>query len=150
LLEEELSKEEGKEKELFSNNTNNSLYSFPDFSSTSFLNSKKKGIGKDNSSSTISIDSTKSFSNTLLEKIEQLGKLDNLTSIGIYKKLFCLFIYLFKQEVSLYIFDFPINSFFACKSINLSNSTFRSLQDFSQYYSSFLYCIQLLILENSI
>ena len=49
----------------------------------------------------------------------------------------------------MYIFDSPINSFFACKSINPSNKTLRGSQDLSQYYSFFLYCVQLLVLEHS-
>ena len=127
LDEEELSKEGG-EEELLSD-SNNSLHSSLG-SSTSSLSEEEEG-GEDDSSSTISVESTRSLSNTLLEKIEQLRKLDNLTSVRIHKKLLCLFIHLFKQELSLYIFDSPINSFFACKSINPSNSTLRGSQDLS-------------------
>jgi hypothetical protein len=147
LDEEELSKEEGEEEELPSGSDNDSLHSSLG-SSTSSLSGEEEG-GEDDSRSTISVDNTKSLSNALLEKIEQLGKLDNPTSVRIQEKLLCLFIHLFKQELSLYIFDSPINSFFACKSINPSNNTLRGLQDLSQYYSFFLYCTQLLVLENS-
>jgi hypothetical protein len=150
LDKEELSKEEGEEEELPSNSNNNSLHSSLGSSSTSPLSEEEEG-GEDDFSFTISVvDSTKSFSNALLKKIEQLRKLDNLTSVRIQEKLLCLFMHLFKQELSLYIFDSLINSFFACKSINPSNSTLRGLQDLSQYYSFFLYCTQLLVLKNSI
>jgi hypothetical protein len=129
LDEEELSKEGGEEEELLSNSDNDSLHSSLG-SSTSLLSNKEEG-GEDDSGSTISVDSTKSLFNTLLKKIEQLGKMDNLTSVRIHKKLLCLFMHLFKQELSLYIFDSFINSFFACKSINLSNNTLRGSQNLS-------------------
>jgi hypothetical protein len=57
---------------------------------------------------------------------------------------------LFKQELSLYIFDSFINSFFACKSINPKNYTLRGSLDLSKYYSFFLYSIQLIVLKSSI
>jgi hypothetical protein len=104
---------------------------------------------EEDASSTASASSTKSLSNTLLEKMEQLGEQDNLTSARIQEKLLCLFMHLFKQEPALYIFNSPINSFFACKSVNPSNSTLRGSLDLSRYYSFFLYCTQLLVLENS-
>jgi hypothetical protein len=130
LDEEELSREEGEEEELLSGSDNDSLHSPLGSSSTPPLSEEEEG-GEGDSSSTISVDSTKSLSNALLEKIEQLGKLDNPTSVRIHEKLLCLFIHLFRQELSLYIFDSPINSFFACKSINPSNNTLRGLQDLS-------------------
>ena len=90
--EQELSKEGWKE-ELLSDSDDSLRSSLG--SSTPPLSEKEEGR-RDNSSSTISVDSIKSLSNTLLEKIEQLRKLDNLTSARIYKKLLCLFIHLFK------------------------------------------------------
>jgi hypothetical protein len=151
--EEELDRGEG-EGEL-SSDGNDSSYSSLSSSSTPSLSSREGGRegeveGDEDSSSTTSVDSTRSLSNTLLEKIEQLGKLENPTSVRIQERLLCLFMHFFKQEPPLYIFDSPIHSFFACKSINPSNSTLRGSQDLSQYYSHFLYCAQLLVLENSI
>jgi hypothetical protein len=81
LDKEELSEEEREEEELLSGSDNDSLHSSLG-SSTSSLSGEEEG-GEDDSSSTISVDSTKSLSNTLLEKIEQLGKLDNPTSVRI-------------------------------------------------------------------
>ena len=83
---EELSKEK-EEGELF-NNTNNSFYSFLSSSSTPSLLSRE-GVRKvevkekEDFSFTISINSTKSFFNTLLKKIKQLRKLKNLISVRI-------------------------------------------------------------------
>jgi hypothetical protein len=131
---EELNEEEeDDEGELFSN-SNNSLHSSLHSGPSTPSSSSKEGAGgavEEGASSTASASSTKSLSDTLLEKIEQLGKLDNPTSARIQEKLLCLFMHLFKQEPALYIFNSPINSFFACKSVNLSNSTLRGSLDLS-------------------
>jgi superfamily II DNA helicase RecQ len=121
----------------------------PSISSTS--SSSKSLEGEEDSSSTISIDSTKSISNDVLEEIELVGKgSNNLISIKIRERLLDLFILLFKQEVSLYIFSSPINSFLASKSIRASNCTLRDSLSLSQFYSYFIYCSQLLVLEYSL
>jgi hypothetical protein len=143
LLDKEDLEEDEEEDKLLSS-SNNSLNSSLS-SSTSSLSNKEE-----DSSSTISIDSTKSMSNTILAKIELLGKSNNLISIKIKEKLLSLFMLLFKQELSLYIFDSPLNSFFACKSINPRNYTLRGSLDLSRYYSFFLYSIQLIVLESSV
>ena len=80
LDEEEELGEEGGEGGL-SSDSMNSLHS--SLSSSTSSSSEGGGGEEGDCSSTISIDSTRSLSHTLLEKIEQLGKLDNLTSVKI-------------------------------------------------------------------
>ena len=81
--------------------------------------------------------STNSY--TILNKVASLSKEDNEVCILIKNKLRGLFISLYRQETNLYLFNSPIHSFFASKSIR-ENLSIRDSLDFSQYYSQFIYC----------
>jgi len=101
------------------------------------------------SSSLESLESSDSISSTsILKKVSSLSKEDNNVSILIKKKLLGVLITLFKQETNLYLFNSPIHSFFASKGLRVDLSI-RDTLDFSQYYSKFIYCAQLLVIEYS-
>jgi hypothetical protein len=98
------------------------------------------------SSSLNSLESSDSISSTsILKKVSSLSKEDDSVSILIKKKLLGVLITLFKQETNLYLFNSPIHSFFASKSLRVDLSI-RDTLDFSQYYSKFIYCAQLLVI----
>ena len=69
-------------------------------------------------------------------------------SLLVKEKLLALLLLFLKQDTGLYSFSSPVYSFFACKSIR-PNLSFRDSLEFSQYYSAFLYCSQLLVIEYS-
>ena len=69
-------------------------------------------------------------------------------SLLVKEKLLALLLLFLKQDTGLYSFSSPVHSFFACKSIR-PNLSFRDSLEFSQYYSAFLYCSQLLVIEYS-
>ena len=101
------------------------------------------------SSSLESLESSDSINSTsILKKVSSLSKEDDSISILIKKKLLGVLITLFKQETNLYLFHSPIHSFFASKGLRVDLSI-RDTLDFSQYYSKFIYCAQLLIIEYS-
>ena len=101
------------------------------------------------SSSLESLESSDSISSTsILKKVSSLSKDDNNVSILIKKKLLGVLITLFKQETNLYLFNSPIHSFFTSKGLRVDLSI-RDTLDFSQYYSKFIYCVQLLVIEYS-
>ena len=102
-----------------------------------------------NSKSSSSASSSNSNSATMLEKIQSIGESDNVLSNTIKQKLSSLLIALFKQQLSLYIFDSPVNSFLACYSIR-KDLTLRDSLDLSKAYAKFVYCSQLVVLDYGI
>ena len=127
-LEEEETEEEKEEEEEESINLFNSLSSFSSSSSFNSISS--------------------SNSNNILNQIKNINKSNNKISSDIKDKLLELLLLICKQETNLYIFDNSINSFFASKSIR-ENKTIRDSLDLSQFYSKFIYSIQLLVIEDS-
>ncbi|OBT70933.1 hypothetical protein VF21_10102 [Pseudogymnoascus sp. 05NY08] len=83
---------------------------------------------------------------SILDRVVSLSKDDDATSASIKRKLLGLLISLFKQETNLYLFKSPIHSFLACKSIR-EDLSMRDSLDFSQFYSKFIYCSQLIVIE---
>ena len=112
-----------------SNNSNNS-------SESSSSSSSNNSIINDPGSSDISI----------LERIKEINKSSDLLSTQIKQCLLGLLISVFKQDINLDIFDSSINSFFACRSLR-ENNTLRDSFDLSQYYSMFIYCTQVVVIE---
>lgn len=99
------------------------------------------------SSSIESIGSNDSIeSASILERVASLSKDDDATSTSIKKKLLGLLVSLLRQETNLYLFKSAIHSFFACKSIR-EDLSIRDSLDFSQLYSKFIYCSQLIVIE---
>ncbi|OBT81063.1 hypothetical protein VE02_10325 [Pseudogymnoascus sp. 03VT05] len=96
------------------------------------------------SSTTSSVNSIGSAS--ILDRVASLSEDDDATSTSIKRKLLGLLISLFKQETNLYLFKSPIHSFLACKSIR-EDLSMRDSLDFSQFYSKFIYCSQLIVIE---
>ena len=69
--------------------------------------------------------------------------LNNLESL-----LLRLIIFFVKQSIRFNSFESLINIFFACLSVDNNNKSIKSSFQMSQYYSAFIYCIQLIILRN--
>ena len=53
-----------------------------------------------------------------------------------------------KQSIRFNSFESLINIFFACLSVDNNNKSIKSSFQMSQYYSAFIYCIQLIVLRN--
>ena len=107
-------------------------------SSSSSSNSSSPSIASSSKSSS-SASSFTSNSTTILAKIQSIRQSNNVLSNTIKEKLSSLFINLFKQQLSLYIFDSPINSFLACYSIK-KDLTLKGSLDLSKAYAKFVYC----------
>ena len=69
--------------------------------------------------------------------------LDNLESL-----LLRFIISFVKQSIRFNSFESLINIFFACLSVDNNNKSIKSSFQMSQYYSAFIYCIQLVVLRN--
>ncbi len=113
------------------------------------LSSSSSTTSNSSFNSNSSSSSSDSNSTTILAKIKSIGESQNVLSNTIKEKLQSLFINLFKQQLALYIFDSPINSFLACYSIR-KNLTLKDSLDLSKIYAKFLYCSQLIVLDYSI
>jgi superfamily II DNA helicase RecQ len=100
---------------------------------------------KSSNSSQTSIYST----SKVIGKIEEINSSKDKISLEIKDKLIELLILIFVNKTDLYIFDSSINCFFACKSIRENNLSIRDTLDLSQYYSRFIYCSQLIVIEYS-
>jgi len=75
---------------------------------------------------------------TILAKIQSIRQLNNVLSKTIKEKLNSLFINLFKQQLSLYIFNFFINLFLACYNIK-KDLTLKGSLNLSKAYAKFVY-----------
>jgi len=153
--------EEGEEEEggySTSSSSSSSSSAFSSSSSTAFglriassssSSSSSSPSTASGSKSSSSASSSTSNSTTILAKIQSIGQSNNVLSNTIKEKLSSLFINLFKQQLSLYIFDSPINSFLACYSIK-KDLTLKGSLDLSKAYAKFVYCSQLVVLDYSI
>ena len=113
-------------------------------SSNSSNNSSESSSSSSSNNSTINNPSSSDIS--ILERIREINKSSDLLSTQIKQCLLGLLISIFKQDINLDIFDSSINSFFACRSLR-ANNTLRDSFDLSQYYSMFIYCAQVVVIE---
>ena len=139
--EEEDTEEEAEEEEEEDLVSNSSLESSSSSSTVSSLNTI---------SSSNSLDSSDSNYNSLLilQEAKSIERSSSKVSVQIKNKLLALYLILCKEDTSIYSFSSSIHSFFACKSIK-PNLSFKDSLVFSQYYSAFIYCSQLLVIEYS-
>jgi superfamily II DNA helicase RecQ len=118
-----------------------------DGSSVSGNSSSNSSESSSSSSSNNSIINDPSASDiSILERIKDINESSDLLSTQIKQCLLGLLISVFKQDINLDIFDSSINSFFACRSLR-ANNTLRDSFDLSQYYSMFIYCAQVVVIE---
>jgi superfamily II DNA helicase RecQ len=85
---------------------------------------------------------------TLINKIEEANSKRNQDIVFLQTMITSILYELFSEKQDINIFDSCINSFFAIKSMR-SDFTFRNTLDLSGYYSKFIYCAQLIVLENA-
>jgi superfamily II DNA helicase RecQ len=133
----------------FSTNSNSSSNSINSYIGSSSSSSSSSSSGS-SSSSNSRISKEKSHTEKdILETIKDINQSMNLLSLEIKAILVELLIAIFKEKIDLYIFNSPINTFFATKSIREKDLSIRGSLELSQLYSHFIYCSQLIVVEFS-
>lgn len=103
-------------------------------------------LSQESSSSLISLSSM--HSDVVLDKVSSLSKEDSETTKSLKSCLLAIIIALFQQETNLNLFASPIHSFFAAKGLR-GDLSLRDTLEYSGFYSQFIYCSQLLVIDFS-
>ena len=83
------------------------------------------------------------------ENISNISNEYNKELLNSLESLLLRFIISFvKQSIRFNSFESLINIFFACLNVDNNNKSIKSSFQMSQYYSTFIYCIQLIIFRN--
>ena len=122
-------------------------------SDSSYSSKSLESIGELQSNQESDLDSNSGVedfdTSSILERVRLIEVNKSSKSRLVQEKLLELFILLSQREVEFSIFISPVHIFFACISIKASNLTLKDSQDLSQYYSRFIYCYQLLVVNYS-